>query len=89
MTRSRKERDSVREPGWRQLEPSVDRTTDRVFKITEPQRQVVARCLRYIDHARRALEAQQNVDNREITRELKASADRIFDLLNDLEETER
>jgi hypothetical protein len=46
----------------------------------------VAECLRYIDEARRALEAQQNPDNREIIRELRASADKIYDLMNDLEE---
>lgn len=88
MTRSRKELDRDRAPDWRPLEPPPDRTADRVFRITEPQRQVVAKCLRFIDEARRALEAQHNPDNREIIRELKASADRIFDLMNDLEETE-
>ena len=88
MTRSRKERNNDREPGWRVLEPTVERTTDRVFRITELQRQQIARCLRRIDQARRALEAQHNADNREIIRELKASADRIFDLVNDLEEAE-
>jgi len=89
MTRSRKELDTDREPDWRPLEEPPPPTDDRrVFRITEPQRQVVARCLRFIDQARRALEAQQNPDNREIIRELKASADRIFDLMNDLEETD-
>ena len=39
-----------------------------------------------IDEARASLETQQNRNNREIIRELKASADRIFDLLNKLEE---
>ena len=46
------------------------------------------KCLRHIDEARHALERQQNRDNREIIRELRASADQIFDLLNDLEETD-
>jgi len=54
--------------------------------MTDDQRQEVAKCLRYIDEARRALEDQRNPDNREIIRELRASADRIYDLLNDLEE---
>lgn len=88
MTRSRKELDTDRAPDWRPLEEPPARGDGRVFRIAEPQRQVVARCLKFIDQARRALEAQQNADNREIIRELKASADRIFDLMNDLEEIE-
>jgi hypothetical protein len=56
--------------------------------MTDVQRQQVATCLRSIDEARRALEQQENPDNREIIRELRASADRIFDLLSDLEETD-
>jgi hypothetical protein len=56
--------------------------------MTNVQREHVAKCLRYIDEARRALERQQNPDNREIVRELRASADQIFDLLSDLEETD-
>ena len=55
--------------------------------MTDAQRQQVAKCLRYIDEARRALERHENPDNREIIRELRASADRIFDVLSDLEET--
>ncbi len=56
--------------------------------MTDAQRQQVAKCLRHIDEARRALERQENPDNREIIRELRASADQIFDLLNDVEETD-
>ena len=56
--------------------------------MTDAQRQQVAKCLRYIDEARRALELQENPDNREIIRELRASADKIFDVLNDLEDTD-
>ena len=63
--------------------------SDRVFRIAERERQEMAKALRYIDAARRALEEQQNPANREIIRELHASADRIFDLLNDLEEIDR
>jgi len=48
----------------------------------------VAKCLRYIDEARRALEGQHNADNREIIRELRASADQIFELISGLEETQ-
>ena len=63
--------------------------SDRVFRITDGERQEMAKTLRYIDDARRALEEQQNPANREIIRELHASADRVFDLLNDLEEIDR
>ena len=56
--------------------------------MTDAQREQVAKCLRYIDEARHALEDQQNPDNREIIRELRASADRIFDVIADLEETD-
>jgi hypothetical protein len=55
--------------------------------MTDAERQQVAKHLRYIDEARRSLERQENPDNREIIRELRASADHIFDLLNGLEET--
>jgi hypothetical protein len=60
--------------------------TSRVFRISDGQRQQIAKCLRYIDEARRTLERQMNADNREIIRELRASADRVFDVLNELEE---
>jgi hypothetical protein len=56
--------------------------------MTDVQRQEIAEALRDIDEARLALEAQQNRDNRLIIRELRAAADRIFDLLNELEETD-
>ena len=55
--------------------------------MTDAQRHQVAKWLRYIDEARSALECQENPDNREIIRELRASADAIFDLMSDLEET--
>ena len=69
-------RDAVQEPA----------VTDRVCRITYTERQAIAKSLRYIDEARRSLERQQNPDNREIIRELRASADRIFDVVNGLEE---
>jgi DNA-binding PadR family transcriptional regulator len=86
MAGSGRTRHRDRDPGRRYAEDAVSSSGDRLFRITEAQRQEVARALRFIDEARRALEAQQNRENREIVRELKASADRIFDLLNDLEE---
>jgi len=86
MAHSRRVRPRDRHPGRRRDEEELP-AVHRVFRITDAQRQQVAKCLRYIDQARRALELQQNPDNREIIRELRASADRIFELLNDLEET--
>lgn len=71
------------------MEESSRAPDDRVFRITAAQRKDVAKSLRYIDQARRALEAQQDPGNREIVRELQASADRVFDLLNDLEEIDQ
>jgi hypothetical protein len=81
-----KERQRDREGGRRRDDAQESPATDRVFRITDAERQVIARGLRYIDDARRILEQQQNPDNREIIRELRASADRIFDVVNGLEE---
>jgi len=72
--------------GGRQLDEEPPASPHRIFKITEIQRQEVAKALRYIDESRRAIQEQQNPANREIIRELKTSADRIFDLMNELEE---
>ena len=88
MGQSGKERHRDREPGRRRVDQEEHPARTRVFRITGGQRQQVMKSLRYIDEARRALESQQNRDNREIIRELRASADKIFDLLNDLEETD-
>jgi hypothetical protein len=87
MGRSGRERHRDRDPGRRQLDDDEPRASNRVFRITDDERQQIAKSLRYIDEARRALEGQQNVANREIIRELRASADQIFDVINDLEET--
>ena len=87
MAQSGRERHRDRDPG-RRLDEGELPSADRVFRMTDAQRQQVARCLGYIDEARRALESRQNPDNREIIRELRASADQIFDLLSDLEETD-
>ena len=89
MAQSGRERHRDRDPRRRQLdEEQPSPSTDRVFRITDADRQQIAKCLRFIDEARRALESQQNPDNREIIRELRASADCIFDILSDLEETD-
>jgi hypothetical protein len=60
---------------------------NRVFRMTGVEREQIAKCLRYFDEARRALESQQHAGNREIVRELRASADKIYDVINELEET--
>jgi hypothetical protein len=85
MAQSRRERRRDRDPARRELDEGKP-SPHRVFRIAEADRQQIAKCLRFIDEARRALESQQNPENREIIRELRASADRIFDVLSDLEE---
>jgi len=87
MAQSRRERHRDRDPGRRDLDEGKP-SPNRMFRIAEADRQQIAKCLRFIDEARRALESQQNPENREIIRELRASADRIFDVLSDLEETD-
>jgi hypothetical protein len=87
MAHSGRERHRDRDLRRRELEEEPP-AIGRVFRITDSDRQEIAKCLRYIDEARRLLESQQNPDNREIIRELKASADRIFALINDLEEVD-
>ncbi|OFV92216.1 MAG: hypothetical protein A3G76_10585 [Acidobacteria bacterium RIFCSPLOWO2_12_FULL_65_11] len=86
MASTDRDRHRDREPGRRQFDQPLRHDPNRVFKITNDERQLIAKSLRNIDEARRTLEAQQNRENREIVRELKASADRIFDILDELEE---
>jgi hypothetical protein len=86
MASTGRERHRDRDGGWRRDDVQEPAVTDRVFRITDAERQAIAKSLRYIDDARRNLELQQNPDNREIIRELRASADRIFDVVNGLEE---
>ena len=86
MASTRRERHRDRDGGWRRDDVEELPAADRVFRITDAERQGIASSLRLIDEARRALEQQQNPDNREIIRELRASADRIFDVVNGLEE---
>jgi hypothetical protein len=87
MAQSGRERHRDRDPRRRLAEEELP-STYRTFRMTDAERQQVAKCLRYIDEARRALERQQNPDNREIIRELRASADQIFKVLSTLEETD-
>ena len=86
MASSGRERHRDRNPGHRDDGGSLQVSSDRTFRISDAQRQLIAKALRLIDEARLALVAQQNRENREIIRELKASADRIYDVLNELEE---
>jgi DNA-binding PadR family transcriptional regulator len=88
MAHSDRERHRDRDAGRRHLDGDDSPAPNRVFRLTDDQRQQIAQLLRHIDEARRALEHQQNPDNREIIRDLRASADQIYDLLNDLEETD-
>jgi hypothetical protein len=85
MAWSGRTRHRDRDPGYRHEEPSPS-AADRAFRINEEQRQEIATALRFIDEAREAIEAQQNRENRETIRKLKASADRIFEVVNGLEE---
>lgn len=86
MAHSGTTRHRDRDRGLRSFDALEAPGVDRVFRMTEAQRQQVAKCLRYIDEARRTLESQRNPDNREIIRELSAAADRIYDLINNLDE---
>jgi hypothetical protein len=85
MAHTKRERHRDRDTGRRQFEDEP-LAPHRVFRLTDAERQDIVKSLRYIDEARRALEAQQNRENREIVRELRASADRIFDIVNALDE---
>lgn len=86
MAHSGRERHRDRE--LRRREPEEEpRPASRLFRITQGERQKVARYLRIIDDARRELESQHNAANRRIVRDLKAAADQIFELLNNLDET--
>jgi hypothetical protein len=85
MGQSGRERHRDRDPGRRQWDDEPPRQ-DRVFRLTDEERRTVARHLRVIDEARRAIETRHDAANREIIRALRTSADAIFDLLNGLEE---
>jgi hypothetical protein len=87
MAHSGRQRHRDREPGLRQFEETAVPPLTRVFRVRDAERQKIAQWLRCIDDARRALESQHNPDNRLIVRDLRAAADRIYDLINELEET--
>lgn len=86
MAHSGRLRHRDRDAGRRRGEEDEPTPINRVFRITDAQRHEVAKSLRLIDEARRALQDQNNAANREILRELRASADRIFEVMNELEE---
>ena len=85
MTHSEKPRHRNSETRRREVEEEPP-PIGRVFRITDGDRQEIAKCLRFVDEARRALESEHNPANREIIRALRTSADRIYDLINELEE---
>jgi DNA-binding PadR family transcriptional regulator len=86
MASSGRLRHRDREPGTRQIEPRLPEPADRVFRITNGQREEIAEALRRIDEARSLLEAQHKRENREMIRDLRQAADHIFDVLNELDE---
>jgi hypothetical protein len=86
MTHSGRERHRDRSSRRREIEEEPPSPT-RTFRLTDLERRKIARCLQYIDEARRTLEDQHNSGNREIVRELRASADEIFELIANLEES--
>jgi DNA-binding PadR family transcriptional regulator len=87
MAQSGRERHRDRDAGRRSWDDLESPVGDRVFVLTDEQRQTIARHLRHIDEARRTIEKRHDAANREVIRALRMSADAIFDLLNDLEET--
>ena len=89
MGHSGKARHRDRNPGHRQADAEEPVPTDRLFRIDDADRQQIAACLRDIDEARRLLESQRNVQNREIIRALRAAADTIYEVLDGLEEVAR
>jgi DNA-binding PadR family transcriptional regulator len=74
-----------REPGTRwSAEPPP--APGRVFRLTDADRQEIAACLRRIDEARREIEGEQDPKRRQLVRDLRAAADRIYDVLDALDE---
>ena len=88
MTHSGRERHRDRDPGSRNFDGESAPAADRVFRITDDQRQQIAACLRDIDEARRLIEDRHSAENREIVRELRAAADAIYEVLNALDEAD-
>jgi hypothetical protein len=88
MAHSGRKRHRDLEPGLRSFEETAVVPSQRIFRMTDAEREKVARCLRHVDEARRSLESQHNPDNRTIVRDLRAAADQIYELINDLEVVE-
>jgi hypothetical protein len=72
--------------GRRQFDESEPVPRNRTFRISDREREQIATALRVIDDARRALQDQQNPANRQIIRDLRGSADQIYEIVNDLED---
>lgn len=85
MAHSNRERHRDRDPGHRQFDQDEPASGDRVFRISERDREEIAENLRAVDEARRLLESQHTAANRDIVRALRAAADDIYDVINKLE----
>jgi hypothetical protein len=88
MAHSGKQRHRDRDPRRRQLESVEVPSRNRRFAMTDAERLKIAKSLRDIDAARLAIESQHHAENRAIVRALKVSADRIYDVINELEPVE-
>lgn len=76
------------DPGARRFDPeAATPAADRVFTMSAVEREQIAACLRDIDTVAATIERQQNPDNRRILRDLGDAADRIYDILNGLEDS--
>ncbi len=88
MAHSGRTRHRDRDAGLRQFDVAEVPAVDRRFRITDAKRQEIAAYLRQIDETRSALQNQHNAANRLLIRNLKAAADGIYDVINELEEIE-
>lgn len=86
MAHSGRQRHRDLSPGQKQIDGAEPPAADRVFLMSEKERRQIAVCLRAIDAARQEVESQHDVGNRRVVRDLRASADRIYEILNELEE---
>jgi hypothetical protein len=86
MAHSGRQRHRDLSPGQKQIDGIEPPAADRVFRMSAKERQQIAVCLRAIDAARQEIEGQHDIANRRVVRELRASADRIYEILSELEE---
>jgi hypothetical protein len=81
-----REKHRDRDTGHRVLDEDLPRAKRRGFRLTDDERERIAKSLRLIDQARLTLQEQNNRQNRAIIRDLHAAADRIFEVINGLDE---